>query len=90
MLGVDRGRAPEGKSLPDIQNAVHARQRLVVDIDPARNRLLAAPDVESHRPLFRRTLLSLKQGHDFLRVFITVRVGRLPAGLCPSGPAARG
>ena len=47
MLRVHGGDASEGKSLPDVQDLIDARMSLVVDVDPPRDGLLAAADVEA-------------------------------------------
>src|SRR5215472_4637395 len=47
VLGVDSLDIFEGQPLPDVENSVHARQRLVVDVDPSWNRFLAASDMKT-------------------------------------------
>jgi hypothetical protein len=46
-LGVDGRYGAEREPLADVQDAVHAGKRMVVDVDPADDRLLTASDVET-------------------------------------------
>src|SRR5215472_153047 len=47
VLGVDSLDIFEGQPLPDVENSVHARQRLVVDVQPPSKPPLPPPDPAS-------------------------------------------
>src|SRR5262249_39339045 len=70
VLGVDRGRAAKGQSFADVEDAVHARQILVVDVDPSGHGLLAAPDVKPQRRVVLG-LRSLEETHRPRAISIT-------------------
>ena len=80
MLGVDRRHVLEREAASNVQHLVHAGQPLVVDVDPARDRLLSAADVErrggprdgsGRGPRFPKSAMSA-------RVFTTVPRRRSP------------
>ena len=75
VLGVDRGDLAERQALTDVENLVDARESLVVDVDPARDRLLAAPDVQAGGPrgVPRRGGGLLPKESHRVRVFTTLR-----------------
>ena len=65
------------KQLTDVENLVHSRESLVVDVDPTRDRLLPAPDVQPGGPRGSRGGGSLPKESHRVRVFTTL--ARRPA-----------